>query len=295
MAILDAVADRQAAWSVTANKLKASIDQARWAVFAFSVLGALLAALASQVGPPSAATTSTWLAIAGALSLATATFFTQRLLGQEHISGWVRARAIAEALKREAYKFAAGAAPYDEANAESLLNAEYQKIEDDGDDLIGALETNPGAGSLPRAMLTTETYVKQRADKQIEFYNTHARTYRTAATWLRRSEFGLALAATLITAIASVTGKSTLISDVPFDIAALTAVLTTVAGAVLAHIEASRFDFLVTTYLATARRLQGRKEGSREPLSAFVNDCENIIATENMSWIAKWTKPPTRT
>jgi len=68
-------------------------------------------------------------------------------------------------------------------------------------------------------------------------------------------------------------------------------VLTTVAGAVLAHVEASRFDFLVTTYLVTARRLEDRKGGSREPFSALVTDCENIIATENMSWIAKWAKP----
>jgi hypothetical protein len=78
--VLDTVADRQAGWSTTANKLKADIDRARWAVFLFSVLGALLATLASQFGPPGGATPSaaadprTWLAIAGALSLATATF-----------------------------------------------------------------------------------------------------------------------------------------------------------------------------------------------------------------------------
>lgn len=297
MAVLDTIADRQSSWSVTANKLKAEIDRARWAVFIFSVLGALLATLASQLSPPGGATPNvaadprTWLAIAGALSLATATFFTQRLLGQEHIAGWVRARAISEALKREAYKFAAGATPYDQPNAESLLNAERQKIEDDGDDLIAMLVTNPGTGSVPRATLTPQQYVSRRIDGQIEFYKKRAGTYRTTATRLRRTEFGLALAATLITTVASVTGKSTYIFGIQFDIAALTAVLTTVAGAVLAHVEASRFDFLVTTYLATARRLEDRKGVSHEPLSALVNDCENIIATENMSWIAKWTKP----
>jgi hypothetical protein len=298
MAVLDTVADRQAGWSVTANKLKAGIDWARWAVFIFSVLGAFLATLASQFGPPvganpgaSAADPRTWLAIAGALSLATATFFTQRLLGQQHITGWVRARAISEALKREAYKFAAGAAPYDQANAENLLSVERQKIEDDGDDLIATLVTNPGSGSVPRGTLTLEQYAERRVDGQIQFYKNRADTYRTTATWLRRTEFGLALAATLITAIASVTGKSTHIFSIPFDIAALTAVLTTIAGAVLAHVEASRFDFMVTTYLATARRLDDRKGGSRGTVSAFVNDCENIIATENMSWIAKRAKP----
>jgi len=52
MGALDTVADRQAGWSVTANRLKASIDRARWAVFIFSVLGAVLATLASQLDLP---------------------------------------------------------------------------------------------------------------------------------------------------------------------------------------------------------------------------------------------------
>jgi hypothetical protein len=298
MAALDTIADRQAGWSVTANNLKAEVDRARWAVFAFSVLGALLATVASQMGGGKDATAvapvsdpRTWLAVAGALCLATATFFTQRLLGQEHVMGWVRARAISEALKREAYKFAAGAAPYDQANADSLLNAERKKIEDDGDDLVAMLVADPGPGSVPRTMLTPRQYVERRIDGQISFYKRSAYKYRTIAFGLRRVEFCLALAATLITAIASVTGKHTYVFGIGFDIAALTAVLTTIAGAVLAHVEASRFDYLVTTYRATARRLEDRKGRSLEPISTFVNDCEGIIATENMSWIAKWTKP----
>ena len=32
MAALDTIADPQSGWSVTANKLKASIDRSRWAV-----------------------------------------------------------------------------------------------------------------------------------------------------------------------------------------------------------------------------------------------------------------------
>jgi hypothetical protein len=82
----------------------------------------------------------------------------------------------------------------------------------------------------------------------------------------------------------------------PFDIAALTAVLTTVASAVLAHVEASRFDYLATSYLATARRLEDQLPSDIQVIaepdrwSDFVNACENIIATENASWMAKWTR-----
>jgi hypothetical protein len=297
MAILDNIADRQAGWSATANKLKADIDRARWAVFIFSVLGALLATFASQLSPLSDTASKasedprTWVAVAGALSLATATFFTLRLLGPEHVKGWVRARAISEALKREAYRFAAGAEPYDQVDAQSALERERQKIEADGDDLTVQLVTNSGGGSVPRAKLTPEEYVKRRVDGQINYYRARAARYQMTATWLRRAEFALALAATLITGVASVTGKSTHIFGIQFDVAALTAVLTTIAGAVLAHVEASRFDFLVTTYLATARRLEDRKNGSKATTSAFVNECEFLIATETMSWLAKWTKP----
>jgi len=295
MTALDTVADRQAIWSVSADKLKAVIDRARWAVFIFSVLGAFLATLASQASPPVSGTAisadpRTWLAVAGAASLAIATFFTQRLLGQERVMGWVRSRAIAEALKREAYKFTTRTVPYDEPTADVLLDAERKKIEEDGDDLIEKLVTDASSGSVPRVMLTLQQYTERRVDGQIAYYRKSAKRYREIAIWLRRAEFVLALAATLITAVASVTGKSAPFFGVKFDIAALTAVLTTVAGAMLAHVEASRYDFLVTTYLATARRLEDRKADPGISISTFVNDSENIIAAETMSWVAKWTK-----
>ena len=50
MLVLDTVADRQAEWSATANALKATVDFARKAVFLLSIAGAILAALASQMG-----------------------------------------------------------------------------------------------------------------------------------------------------------------------------------------------------------------------------------------------------
>jgi hypothetical protein len=297
MGALDNVANRQVIWSATANVLKMKLDRLRLAVFIFSILGALLATLASQFGylthgaDGSSSGPRTWLAIAGAASLATATFFTQRSLGPDHTRRWVRARAISEALKREAYKFATGTAPYDQENAEPRLDAERQRIEKDGEDLLALQITDAGMGSTPRTTMTLDEYIEGRVNGQIGYYTKRALSDRVAANRLRLAEFLLALGATLITAAASATGKSIPIFGAAFDIAALTAVLTTLGGAVLAHIEAVRYDFLITTYLATARRLEDRRGGSRQPTSTFVNDCETIIETENTSWIAKWSKP----
>jgi uncharacterized protein (DUF1810 family) len=46
MSALEMVAERQAIWSATANKLRAGINRARWAIFVISVLGAFLATVA---------------------------------------------------------------------------------------------------------------------------------------------------------------------------------------------------------------------------------------------------------
>jgi hypothetical protein len=94
-----------------------------------------------------------------------------------------------------------------------------------------------------------------------------------------------------------VIGQTIPVGGIPFDLAAFTAVLTTVSGAILAHIEASRYQYLVTSYLATARRLEdadlGFTAAAGDPnlWSDFVNRCEDIIAAENSSWTAKWTTP----
>ena len=104
MTVLETVADRQAKWSAKADALKATIDQARRSVFVLSILGALAAALASQMVPGAdgqspGSNPRTWVAIVGVICLAASTFFSARLLGGEHVAAWVRARATARRLE----------------------------------------------------------------------------------------------------------------------------------------------------------------------------------------------------
>jgi hypothetical protein len=263
-------------------------------VFGLSVVGAILATVASQLdGGPA----RSWTAIGGAVALAVATFLTARLGHAAHVTGWVRARAAAEALKREAFKFAAGAAPYDTAgSAEERLNKERSAIEESVDDLIANLVETDKPGSAPIAKLAPEEYVARRIRSAIDgFYRPRAMRFGRIASRLRATEFALALIATIVTAVVGLMEKH-IVSDFPFDLAALTAILTTVGALVLAHIEGARYDFLVTTYRATARRLEDAL-ADVNPLPAvpsqewsnFVERCETIIAAENNSWVAKWT------
>ena len=293
MTALTETADRQSLWSATAGAFKRRVETARWLTFTFSILGALLAAIASQLNDPS----RLYFAIAGAVVLAVVSFVTSRLLGSTQITSWLRARTASEALKREAYRYAASAKPYDDQlSRDAALNNEREKIERDVDDLLASAVTRAGPGSAPRDQLTRDGYVNRRVRNQIkEFYSPRADANKRIATSLRWAEFSLALAATIITAIVGVAGKD--LFGLKFDFIALTAVLTTIAAAILAHMEASRSDFLVMVYRATARRLSAElsKIGdvsalSKDNWSDFVNRCEAIIAEENTSWAAKWTK-----
>jgi hypothetical protein len=170
------------------------------------------------------------------------------------------------------------------------------RIERDVDDLLASAVSSAKAGSAPRAMLSRDEYVAGRVREQIDrFYLPRANANKKIGVSLRWVEFSLALAATIITAMVGVAGKQ--LFGIKIDFVAFTAVLTTIAGAVLAHLEATRCDFLVMIYRATARRLSAQISDigdvnalSPEKWSEFVNRCETIMSDENTSWAAKWTK-----
>jgi SMODS and SLOG-associating 2TM effector domain 1/Protein of unknown function (DUF4231) len=292
MGPLEALASRQATWSATSEDLKTNLERARWATFILSVLGALFAAIASQVPE----TPRLYLGIGGSVLLGVVSFVSLRMLGSDRVSAWARARAASEALKREAFKFAAWAAPYDEtAHRVQRLGDEQERIERDVDDLLSQTVAADRA-SVPIADIRPDDYIRLRVRNQVQDYcEPRAEEHRRAAVRLRRLEFGLSLAATILTGIVAVAGKEPRLG---FDFIALTAVLTTVAGAIVAHIEASRYDYLVMSYRATARRLRNQLAKLVElpaapspEWSAFVERCETIIAEQNNDWIAKWSKP----
>jgi SMODS and SLOG-associating 2TM effector domain 1/Protein of unknown function (DUF4231) len=298
------VATRAVTWSETADKLKKDLDRWRWLVFLLSIAGALAAAIASQASGDEAAAAAHAMAHkifagAGTVLLAAGTFISSQFLRDPAVQAWVRARAASEALKREAFKYAARAKPYDDApTADQKLVAEQTNIEGGMDDLADRTLTPTRPGGSPRDFIEPAEYRELRIRSAIEkFYRPKAIGYRKIASRLRAIELAFAFAATVITALAGVTGQTIPLGGIPFDLAALTAVLTTVSGAILAHIEASRYQHLVASYLATARRLEDADlgftaaTGGPNLWSDFVNRCEDIIAAENSSWIAKWTAP----
>jgi hypothetical protein len=146
-------------------------------------------------------------------------------------------------------------------------------------------------------VISPADYVKKRVIVQAEWHERKAVIARKSARRWRAIEFVLALVTAVITAVVGWLDKNQL---GPFDFIAFTAVLTTLSGTILAYIEASRYDFIVSTYRATARRLRLEESiapGTNAPArqwSSFVNRCEGILQDQNNSWVAKFSQPQAR-
>src|SRR4051794_26087609 len=108
LASLIATAQRAAQWSVTADHLKAGVSRARLTAFVLTMVGACAATVAGQIPAEQAAVRNAF-AGTGAIVLALVALISGRLLTTERISAWVKVRAAAEALKREAFRYAARA------------------------------------------------------------------------------------------------------------------------------------------------------------------------------------------
>src|SRR5689334_12985406 len=140
--ILDHVANRAVTWSETADQIKKRLNFVRWLVFVLSIAGALVAAIASQLpaGVTSESSIHAILAAFGTVLLAASAFIANRLLRDSEVQAWVRARAASEALKREAFRYAAQARPYDDIGAaDQKLDTERAKIENNLNDLADRL------------------------------------------------------------------------------------------------------------------------------------------------------------
>jgi len=289
MSILELVADRQAMWSATANSLRSKVDFARKASFFLAIAGALVASLASAQAADGPVRTS--LISVGAVLLAITGIIGSRVLTSESIRQQIRARAASEALKREAFLFAAAAGDYaDRATSKEKLNAAMERIDGEVADLTLFQKPAKSKGTSPRSELSFTDYLKSRVDVQLAFYDNRSRKYSDRSKLLHIAEFSLAFLAAILTALAGALGKGS------FDIAAIVGVLTTCAASVMAHLQASRYDDLIVSYRAAARKLANLKattDESTATVGAFAKTAEEILAAETNSWQAMWSSNPT--
>jgi hypothetical protein len=110
---------QQRIWSLTANRLKRRIDQARLAALALGIATAVLAVAAHQVGGLSVLAGQVLSAVA-AVTAGAATLV-QRRVSRGQIRDWTRARSASEGLKTEIYSYLGGGAAYTGSDPDQRL------------------------------------------------------------------------------------------------------------------------------------------------------------------------------
>src|SRR5215207_8272096 len=163
-------------WAETAGKHQQSLSAWRLRVLLLGMAAALLGVVSDPRALPWPEGWPTWgvprsaFSAAGGALLGVAAFLTRELLGPEREGRWLRARAAAEAFKREGYLLAAGAPPYDGPVTRALLERARGILAGVGDLQEETVEGEKRLEEMPPCPLPVEGYVAERLDDQIKFY-----------------------------------------------------------------------------------------------------------------------------
>jgi hypothetical protein len=267
----------------------------RVAVVVLTAAGALLGVLAAQLG--SVGGMLPWLpkalGLAAAAAVGLAGYFGKEILSPDRERQWVRARAIAEACKSQAFRFATATEPYVDAEADQHLLDKVGELEHSVAEVwaktIEEAERQRGLLAYP---MDTPAYLEQRVADQITYYDMQSAANSRIVTRGIYLSWVLGAAGVVIGAISG-------FYDVQWP-AAWIAVIGAASGAIASFVLSGRYQYEAVSYRATSDklRLERARWGSLSPSAAdaaafqqLVERCEAIITTENSAWMVEWTKP----
>jgi SMODS and SLOG-associating 2TM effector domain 1 len=231
------------------------------------------------------------------VTLALSLYVGRQALAVVAASGWLHARAAAEAIKSECFRFAGGVGDYGPDKASDGVaagafieprNAVAARAAGDSvtpeDDPVGPA----GDDRRPSRPMTDTWYLTNRIDGQIEFYKEGQERNENAFRRLQLWTFAAGALVAVVSAVAAVYGAR---------FAAWTGALTTAGAAVSAYGLAERQKYLVGNYAAMKANLNRLKERylvGGVTLQALVAIAEDLMESEHAAWIDQMAKtiPP---
>lgn len=276
------------AWAETSRALKAQMTRTGIAVLVLTLLGTALGTLPPVFDIAATSDAARWLPLAAAALLAIATYLTTQLLGDGDRQNWVKTRAVAEALKSEAYKYAVGAPPYDGPDKAQLL---AEKVKEAQRNVPGVVTKPPSAAEvqdgIPSPGWSVTDYMTKRNDHQIHFYRKAVSRHASSVRLAKLMSIVFGLAAVVLSASGSTFG------DRP---AAFLGVITTAAAAIGAWFQGGHHQQLASTYQATLSKLgllRARYQSGSITDMQFVSEAEAIFEAEHAAWLGEWQTPRT--
>ena len=289
-------------WAKRARSLQTKTDRWNfWALVAIVATG-VLGAASGYFGANPPDWLPDWLAnkefaralaCAAAVASALSLYVGRQALAVGAESGWLRARATAEAIKSECFRFAAGVGDYapEKASDGDAASAFIERrkalaARAAGDSLTPEDDSVGAAGDdrRPSRPMTDKWYLTNRIDGQIEFYRKGQERNETAYQRLQLWSFAAGAVVAAVSAIAAVYGAR---------FAAWIGALTTVGAAVSAYGLAERQKYLAASYAAMKANLERLKErylAGGATLQSLVATAEDLMESEHAAWIDRMTK-----
>ena len=289
--------EKQTGWSEKANALKSTKMRLTPWLMGATWLGTVLGALTSL--------TPTWLgqdashdgmvrvvSLMAAAMVTTSAFLTKNLLGPKQDEEWVTARTIAEELKAEGYIYAAAAPPYGDGAVPLALHNRRLELEHKGRALLPvvALPEAERRQRHPHERIDVEQYLALRVNQQIKFHAEKARGYKGKLDVFRKVGMALGAAAVIVGLLAARSAQ-----HAPINV--FLGVITTTVAMLQAFVMGQRYEYLASSYAATASNLDDLRRRWRlatdKPASLgqrIVLDSEALLAAQNRTWSEKFTK-----
>ena len=286
-------------WAKRARTLKASAD--RWNFWAMAALisTAFLGACTTFFGTYGTGWSTISLDIARALACTAAIASALSLyVGRQALavgaeSGWLRARATAEAIKSECFRFAAGIGDYapdrasDAEAADKFIERRKAIAARAAGDSLTPEDDPVGPGSddrRPPRPMTYQWYFANRIEGQIDFYRKGQEKNERSCQRLQFWSFVAGALVAAVSASAAFFGPG---------LAIWTSMFTTIGAAVGAYGLADRQKYLAASYAAmkaNLERMKERFEVGGTTLQDLVAAAEDLIESEHAAWIDRMTK-----
>ncbi len=286
-------------WALTSRGLAGRGELVRaWmvrATFAAVLLGPLAQYLGLFKVSPVVTSTVTWV---GSLVVTVVAFFNEKILGPEKDTPWLRARALAEKIKGETYRFIMKTPPFEDPAETALterVNGMVEKLRGIAPVEITGEEKRD---RRPAYTLDGDAYFRERVIDQINYFRIRRdENQKIVARYKLLGWFFGGVAALLVlpspAAVKFFQGVSYQ------NLVALSAsVASGVSGFLVATLSAGRYKYLAESYeaartdLDALRAIWDTSRKSPERLADLVSRAEDILARENAGWYEALARPP---
>ena len=268
-------------WAKLARDTQAETQ--RWNLVALILVCA--AAAFGAVASIAPASWSIWAASGATLASALGAFFGKQFVGAGKEADWIQARAVAEGIKSECYRYAARSGPYaggDAADAAKLLAARADEIAKQAADKGLVLQEDPvpisGDKREPTIPLTTDWYKIGRIQNQIDYYKKGRQENQRAANTLWWVALVAGVAAVVFGALGAWAQRY----------APWIGTMTTIAASIAAYGLVDRRRYLIASYAAvqsSLERILGLDAEAPSYIADLVTTTEDLLEGEHKAWL----------